>query len=102
MHYILLTPAESIIGISSDAALSAFAVHYDDGTTRRVGPGQSRDVAEVPEDAKMFAIDGPGGERVVKVEVGMNSLPMALKVRFLQFPIHLTIIKKAPRLERAS
>lgn len=32
------------------------------------------------DEVKMFKIDGEGGERVVKVEIGMNNLVMGLKI----------------------
>ncbi|KAK0100909.1 hypothetical protein ONS95_007351 [Cadophora gregata] len=71
------TPSElaSITGISSDAKLRSFAVQFADGSERSIGP---RDGIE--RERKVFSIDGRGGEVVKKVEVGMNHLPMAVKL----------------------
>lgn len=61
-----------VTGISGDSTLKSLAVHYSNETSKVIG---LQDMS-----LKRFAIDGPGGERVVKVEVGMNSLPQAIKV----------------------
>ena len=50
------------------------AVHYADGSEKTIGKQTSQ--------MSRFNIDGPGGERVVKVEVGMNALPQAIKVTY--------------------
>lgn len=65
-----------ITGFSSDSEKQTFAVHYENGSSKRIGK-------EHPSEGEtMFNIDGRGGERITKVEVGMNSLPMAIKVSF--------------------
>ncbi|CZS98449.1 uncharacterized protein RCO7_04182 [Rhynchosporium graminicola] len=71
------SPAElsRITGFSSDAKLRSFGVHFVDGSEVSIGP---RDGNE--EDRKVFKIDGSGGEVVSKIEVGMNHLPMAIKI----------------------
>ncbi|PVH83688.1 hypothetical protein DL98DRAFT_652168 [Cadophora sp. DSE1049] len=71
------TPSElaNITDFSSDAKLRSLAVHFADGSERSIGP---RDGAEGAR--KVFRIDGRGGEVVKKVEVGMNHLPMAIKI----------------------
>jgi len=52
--------------------MQKLSVHYADGSEKTTGK-------ETPQMVK-FNIDGPGGERVVKVEVGMKTLPQAIKV----------------------
>ncbi|KAH6722052.1 hypothetical protein BKA61DRAFT_729448 [Leptodontidium sp. MPI-SDFR-AT-0119] len=71
------TPLElaKITGFSSDAKLRSFGVHFADGSEAVIGP---RDGVEG--ERKVFRIDGAGGEVVTKVEVGMNHLPMAIKI----------------------
>lgn len=64
-----------VAGFSSDTKMRSFAVHFDDGTERRIGPNDADE-----SERKVFKIDGAGGEVVRRVEVGMNSLPMAIKV----------------------
>lgn len=64
-----------IIGFSSDATLRFFGIHFIDGSEQSIGP---RDGEE--KHRKVFKINGPGGEVVSKIEVGMNHLPMAVKV----------------------
>ncbi|KAH7407436.1 hypothetical protein BKA64DRAFT_666570 [Cadophora sp. MPI-SDFR-AT-0126] len=79
MSFLVLgnTPSElsNITGFSSDAKLRSFAVHLADGSERSIGP---RDGVEG--ERKVFRIDGKRGEVVKKVEVGMNHLPMAIKI----------------------
>ncbi len=67
-----------VTGFSSDAKLRSFGIQFEDGTERRIGPD---DVDE--SERKVLKIDGAGGEVLRKVEVGMNSLPMAIKVSLL-------------------
>ena len=64
----------NVIGFSSDPEMMSFAVHYEDDSLKRIGRagGTNTDT--------MFKILGKGGERVTSVEVGMNHLPMAIKV----------------------
>lgn len=69
------TELSNITGFSSDAKMRSFGVHFQDGSSRYIGPRDANEGAD-----KVFKIDGPGGEYVVKVEVGMNQLPMAIKV----------------------
>ena len=71
------TPSDlsKITRFSSDGKKRSFAVHFADGSETSIGP---RD--EVEGARKLFKIDGQGGEVVQKVEVGMNHLPMAIKV----------------------
>ena len=72
------TPSDlsKVTGFSSDGKKRYFAVHFADGSETSIGP---RDEGA----RKVFRIDGKGGEVVQKVEVGMNHLPMAVKVRKL-------------------
>jgi hypothetical protein len=63
-----------ITGFSSDPKKKSFAIHYQDGSFKRIGK------ENVEGEDTMFSIDGKGGERITKIEVGMNSLPMAIKV----------------------
>ena len=63
-----------ITGFSSDPEKRSLAIQLEDGSSKHIGP-------EAPSpNSKVFKIDGKGGERVTKVEIGMNSLPMAIKV----------------------
>lgn len=48
------------------------------GITRKLNEKGEGDWAE--EDMNHFEIDGPGGEFITEIEVGMNELPKALKV----------------------
>jgi hypothetical protein len=64
-----------LTSISGDEKLQKLAVHYADGSEKTIGRGTNQ--------MSSFNIDGPGGERVVKVEVGMSALPQAVKVRIL-------------------
>ncbi|KAH7356959.1 hypothetical protein BKA65DRAFT_548343 [Rhexocercosporidium sp. MPI-PUGE-AT-0058] len=79
MHALIFgtSPSElsRITGFSSDAKLRSFGVHFTDGSETVTGP---RDGEE--EERKVFKIDGAGGEVVTKIEVGMNHLPMAIKI----------------------
>ena len=61
-----------LTGISGDEQMLKLAAHYADGSERSIG----RETAQM----SRFNIDGPGGERVVKVEISMNALPQAIKV----------------------
>lgn len=79
MHALLFgaTPPDlsRISGFSSDAKLRSFGIHFSDGTEERIGPDDANE-----HDRKVFKIDGAGGEKIVKVEIGMNQLPLAIKV----------------------
>lgn len=48
------------------------------GISRKLNENGEGDWAE--EDMKHFGIDGPGGEFITQIEVGMGELPKALKV----------------------
>jgi hypothetical protein len=63
-----------ISGFSSDPGKSFFAIHYNDSTSKCIG------IKNFSSESTVFKIDGEGGERITKVEVGMNHLPMAIKV----------------------
>ena len=68
------TELSKITGFSSDRARTSFIIHYEDGSSRYIG-------RKVPgTENTMFNIDGQGGERITKVEIGMNSLAMGIKV----------------------
>lgn len=54
--------------------MRSWGVQYSDQTSRITGP------QDKPEEVKSFKIDGESGERVVKVEIGMNSLVKGVKV----------------------
>lgn len=68
-----------LTGISGDEQMLKLAAHYADGSEQSIG---CKSVAQM----SRFDIDGPGGERVVRVEVGMNALPQAIKVRPASLP----------------
>lgn len=61
-------------GIEGDLDLRCWGVKSADGEGKRTGPMDKMDEGEC------FEIHGEDGERVVKVEIGMNSLVMGLKV----------------------
>ncbi|KAL2073497.1 hypothetical protein VTL71DRAFT_10823 [Oculimacula yallundae] len=63
-----------ISGFSSDSKLGSFGIHFTDGSEIIIGPRYDE------RGRKIFTIDGPGGEVVSKIEVGMNHLPMAIKI----------------------
>lgn len=71
-----------ITGFSSNPEKTYFAVQYRDGGSKRIG------IEDSGTENTTFNIDGKGGERITKVEVGMNSLPHAIKERFIN-PIEL-------------
>ena len=68
------TELQLITGFSCDAQYRSFGIHYQDGNSKLIGP------ADTLSETKIFEIDGRSGERITKVEIGMNSLPYALKV----------------------
>jgi len=63
--------------IESDPHMRCWGVKYTDESRKRTGPQDKM------EDVRCFKVDGEGGERVVKVEIGMNSLVQGVKVCFL-------------------
>ncbi|KAF8851868.1 hypothetical protein BDZ45DRAFT_131178 [Acephala macrosclerotiorum] len=80
MPFILFSPDGSfeslgkLKGIEADPNLRCWGVKYAERQGKRTGPMDKMD------EVKMFKIDGEGGERVVKVEIGMNNLVMGLKI----------------------
>jgi hypothetical protein len=80
MSFILFSPTatyndlSSLRGIGSDPHMRCWSVDYNDGNGKKTGPQDKM------EEFKVFEVDGEGGERVVKVEVGMNSLVEGIKV----------------------
>jgi hypothetical protein len=65
--------------------MTNFAVHYVDGREKVIGKremdtGGVKIDEEKDKERKMFMIDGPDGERIVSVSVGMNALPQAIKI----------------------
>ncbi|KUJ13318.1 uncharacterized protein LY89DRAFT_156806 [Mollisia scopiformis] len=83
MSFILFSPdgtydqLSSLRGIESDPNMRCWGVSYNIEEGKRTGPRDKMD------EVKMFKVDGEEGERVVKVEVGMNSLVQGIKVLFL-------------------
>lgn len=65
--------------IESDPHMRCWGVEYNDGNGKKTGPQDKM------YEVKVFEIDGENGERVVKVEIGMNSLVEGVKVCFLVF-----------------
>jgi hypothetical protein len=61
-----------ITGLSANKNLRSYAIHFEEGISTRIGE------KDVP--MKLFKIDGRGGERIARIEVGMGCLPMSLKV----------------------
>jgi hypothetical protein len=56
-----------------DSETNFFAIHYEDGSSKRIGAVDSST------ESTMFQINGKGGERITKVEVGISHLPLAIK-----------------------
>lgn len=71
------TELEQVTGYSSDAKCQFFGAHFRNGTEHYIGMNESE---REEKNKKTFLIDGEGGERVSKVEVGMNHLPTGIKV----------------------
>ena len=71
------TELEQVTGYSSDTKCQFFGAHFRNGTKHYIGMNESE---REERDKKTFLIDGEGGERVSKVEVGMNHLPTGIKV----------------------
>jgi len=83
MSFILFSPTgsydqlSSLRGVESDPNMRCWGVTFRDGDGdggKRTGPQDKMD------DVKMFAVDGERGERVIKVEIGMNHLVQGVKI----------------------
>jgi hypothetical protein len=59
-----------ITGFSSDRKKTSFTIHYEDGSSKYIG------IEDPSTEYTRFSIDGKGGERIAKVEIGMSSLAM--------------------------
>lgn len=83
MSYILFSPdgtyqsLAKLRSIESDAHMRCWGVKYSDQADKWTGP------MDKMYEVKRFRIDGEGLERVVKVEIGMNSLVEGVKVFLL-------------------
>lgn len=86
MSFILFSPDGTydsllnLTGIESDPHMRCWGVKYADGETKKTGPQDKM------EEVRCFEIDGNSGERVVKVEIGMNSLVQGVKVCLIPSP----------------
>ncbi|KAE8450747.1 hypothetical protein EG329_005660 [Mollisiaceae sp. DMI_Dod_QoI] len=71
-------------GIESDPESRCWGVKYnigaEDGNEGGTESGKRTGPQDCMSQVKMFRVDGEGGERVVKVEIGMNSLAMGVKI----------------------
>lgn len=63
-----------ITGLSANKNLRSYAICREGGVSRRIG---DRDAS-----MKLFGINGRGGERVIRIEVGTSYLPMSVKVGY--------------------
>lgn len=100
---LLFTNPEAITGFSGDADLHNFALHYLEGTFCEIGSGNmtltkpaltDEERADEffrgsPDDScdriptsvgKRFRIDGPDGEIIREVSIGINKTPKSIKV----------------------
>lgn len=68
------------MGFVSDETIGGFGILLAGGEERTVGWPPKAEGGGEEVERKVFEIDGPGGERIIKVEVGMNHAPMAVKV----------------------
>ncbi|KAH8687792.1 hypothetical protein BGZ60DRAFT_16482 [Tricladium varicosporioides] len=74
-NYANCNSAAHLTGLSSDSHFSVLGAHFSDGTSQIIGPSKNNHSVK----RKLFEIDGKQGEHIVKVQVGMNALPQAIK-----------------------
>lgn len=64
----------NIVELAGDATIGAFEVRYSNREPRSIGPR--------PKDMKALSIDGRGGERIVAVDVSVESSSLVKKIIF--------------------